>query len=272
MNVVPKERQIQVLSALVEGNSIRSVERMTGTHRDTIMRLLLRAGEGCARLLDEKMVDLPCRYVQVDEIWTFVRKKQRMLTKREKHNSELGDQYIFVALDAYTKLIPLFQVGKRDGRTATRFMADLQSRLTSRTQLTTDGFEPYVQAVEDAFGADVDYGQLVKIYKSNGAGRGRYAPPECVEAIPTIINGEPNPYKISTSYIERQNLTMRMSLARLARLSLAFSKKLDNLKAALALHFAWYNFGRVHGSLRVTPAMEAGIAGHIWTMEELVNV
>ncbi|MCH7922257.1 MAG: IS1 family transposase [Nitrospinae bacterium] len=271
MNIVPKERQIRVLMGLVEGNSLRSLERQTGTHRDTIMRLLVHTGEGCAKLLDKKMVDLPCRYVQVDEIWTFVRKKQRMLTKTEKRNPELGDQFCFVSLDSDSKLIISHCVGKRDGRTATQFMADLQRRLTNRIQLTTDGFDPYVWAVENAFGSDVDYGQLVKIYKANGAGRGRYAPPECVEAISTVINGEPNPYKISTSYVERQNLTMRMSLARLARLSLAFSKKLDNLKAALALHFAWYNFGRVHGSLRVTPAMEADIADHIWTMEELLG-
>ncbi len=235
------------------------------------MRLLCRVGEGCARLLDEKMRDLSCRHVQVDEIWTFVRKKQRVLTKKEKRNAELGDQYVFVALDADTKLIPLFHVGKRDGRMATQFMVDLQSRLMNRIQLTTDGFDPYVWAVEDAFGADVDYAQLVKIYKTNGAGRGRYAPPECVEAIPTTINGSPDPWKVSTSYVERQNLTMRMSLARLARLSLAFSKKLENLKAALSLHFAHYNLCRVHGSLRVTPTMEAGVADHVWTMEEMLN-
>lgn len=202
------------------------------------MRLLCRVREGCARLLDEMMVELPCRNIQVDEIWTFVKKKQRMLTKREKRNPELGDQYCFVSLDSDSKLIISRYVGKRDGRTATQFMADLQRRLTNRIQLTTDGFDPYVWAVENAFGSDVDYGQLVKIYASNGdAGRGRYAPPVCTEAISTVINGEPNPYKISTSYVERQNLTMRMSMARLARLSLAFSKKLENLKAALALHF-----------------------------------
>ena len=265
MNVVPKERQIRILMGLVEGNGIRSLERQTGTHRDTIMRLLCRVGEGCARLLDESMVDLSCRNVQTDEIWTFVKKKQRMLTDKEKRGPELGDKYVFVAIDADTKLIPLHHVGKRDSVTATRFMVDLQSRLRNRIQLTTDAFAPYEDAVEIAFGNEVDYGQLVKIYKSNGAGRGRYAPPECVEAIPIVINGEPNPYNISTSYVERQNLTMRMSLARLARLSLAFSKKLENLKAALALHFAWYNFGRVHGSLRVTPAMEAGVTEHVWS-------
>jgi len=272
MNVVPKERQIRILMGLVEGNGIRSLERQTGTHRDTIMRLLLRAGEGCAQLLDEKMRNLSCRHLQVDEIWGFVKKKQRVLTEKEKLDPTIGDVYTFVALDADTKLVPLFRVGKRDSWNARRFMFDLQNRLINRIQLTTDAFSPYEWAIEKAFGSNVDYAQLVKIYKTNGdAGRGRYAPPECVEAISTIINGEPNPYKISTSYVERQNLTMRMSLARLARLSLAFSKKLDNLKAALALHFAWYNFGRVHGSLRVTPAMEAGITDHIWTMKELVN-
>ncbi len=271
MNVVPKERQIRILMGLVEGNGIRSLERQTGTHRDTIMRLLYRVGEGCARLLDESMVDLPCRNVQTDEIWTFVKKKQRMLTDKEKRGPELGDKYVFVAIDADTKLIPLHHVGKRDSVTATRFMMDLQSRLRNRIQLTTDAFAPYEDAVEIAFGNEVDYGQLVKIYKSNGAGRGRYAPPECVEAIPIVINGEPNPYNISTSYVERQNLTMRMCIARLTRLSLAFSKKLENLKAALSLHFAHYNFCRVHGSLRVTPAMEAGITGCIWVMEDILG-
>lgn len=216
MNIVPKERQIQVLNALVEGNSIRSTERMTDTHRDTIMRLLGRAGDRCARLLDEKMRDLPCQNVQVDEIWTFVRKKQRMLTDKEKRNMGLGDQYCFVSLDSDSKLIISHCVGKRDGRTAIKFMLDLQRRLTNRIQLTTDGFDPYVWAVEGAFGSDVDYAQLVKLYASNGdAGRGRYAPPVCTEAIPTTINGSPNPWKVSTSYVERQNLTMRMSMARL---------------------------------------------------------
>jgi IS1 family transposase len=271
MNVVPKERQIQVLRALVEGNSIRSIERMTGTHRDTIMRLLVKVGEGCAKLLDEKMVDLPCRNVQADEIWTFVQKKRSMLKGEEKLNREIGDQYVFVAMDADTKLVPTFLVGKRDRQAAVQFMTDLHRRLRYRVQLTTDAFVPYERAVETAFGADVDYAQLVKIYRSNGAGRGRYAPPEIVEVIPTALSGSPDPMKVSTSYVERQNLTMRMCMRRLTRLTNAFSKKLENLKAALALHFAWYNFGRVHQSLRVTPAMEAGVSNHVWEMGDILN-
>ena len=271
MNVVPKERQIQVLSALVEGNSIRSIERMTGTHRDTIMRLLYRAGEGCARLLDEKMRGLDCVNIQTDEIWCYVRKKRARLTEREKLNPTIGDQYAFVGMCADTRLVISHRVGKRDKKTAAHFMADLQSRLMGRIQLTTDGFDGYLSAVENAFGSDVDFAQLVKVYGSEAeADRGYYAPPPHVtEVISTVINGSPDPWKVSTSYVERQNLTMRMQMRRLTRLTNAFSKKLDNLKAALALHFAWYNFGRVHGSLRVTPAMEAGVADHIWTMEEI---
>jgi IS1 family transposase len=217
------------------------------------------------------MVDLPCRIVQTDELWTFCGKKQRRLTKKEKRNPELGDIYVYVALDADTKLVITHSVGKRDGKTTTRFMADLQSRLTSRIQLTTDGFDAYLPAVEDSFGSEIDFAQLVKIYGADAeAGRGRYAPPpQVTEVVSTVVNGDPDPTKISTSFIERQNLTVRMQMRRLTRLTNAFSKKLDNLKAALNLHFCWYNFGRVHGSLRVTPAMEAGITDHVWMMEEL---
>lgn len=273
MNVVPKERQIQVLNALVEGNSIRSIERMTGTHRDTIMRLLCRVGERCAWLLDEKMRMMDCVNIQTDEIWCYVRKKRARLTEKEKRDPTIGDQYVFVGMCADTKLVISHRVGKRDRKTAAHFMADLQSKLTNRIQLTTDGFDGYLSAVEDSFGSDVDYAQLVKIYGSDGdAGPGYYAPPPKVtEVVSTVINGSPDPWKVSTSFVERQNLTIRMQMRRFTRFTNAFSKKLDNLKAALALHFAWYNFGRVHGSLRVTPAMEAGITDHIWTMKELLD-
>jgi IS1 family transposase len=272
MNVLPQARQIQILNALVEGVSIRSTERMTYTHRDTIMRLLVSVGEQCQHLLDQRLQGFQCEHLQLDEIWTFVRKKERRLTDMERLNPEIGDQYVFVAIDAETKLIPSFLVGKRDGHTALLFMMDLYQRLTGngRIQLTTDGFYAYLEAIEHTFGADVDYAQLVKIYAAIDAGPGRYSPPRVAETVSTVIQGSPDPEHISTSYVERQNLTMRMAMRRFTRLTNAFSKKLANLKAALALHFAHYNFIRVHRTLRVTPGMEAGMTDHVWTWKELL--
>jgi len=272
MNMLSQARQIQILDALVEGVSIRSTERMTHTHRNTIMRLLVSVGARCQRLLDERLQGFKCQHLQLDEIWTFVRKKERRLSALEQLNPEIGDQYVFVAIDAETKLIPSFLVGKRDGHTALLFMMDLYQRLTGngRIQLTTDGFYAYLEAIEHTFGADVDYAQLVKIYAAIDAGPGRYSPPRVAETVSTVIQGEPDPDHISTSYVERQNLTMRMAMRRFTRLTNAFSKKLANLKAALALHFAHYNFIRVHRSLRVTPGMEAGITDHVWTWDELL--
>ncbi len=272
MNSLKREKQLAVISALVEGNSIRSVERMTGVHRDTIMRLLNRVGERCSRLLDQHMVGFHSRLIQVDEIWTFCRKKEQRLTDAEQLNPELGDQYVFVALDADTKLIPMFTVGKRDSDNAHRFMRELRLRLNGngRIQMTTDGFRAYLPAVEEAFGDDVDYAQLVKLYGAENPGPGRYSPPRVTETVSTTINGNPDPRHVSTSYVERQNLTMRMQMRRFTRLTNAFSKSLRNLKDALALHFAHYNFVRVHGSLRVTPAMAAGVADRVWILEELL--
>jgi IS1 family transposase len=272
VNVLSQERQMQILNTLVEGVSIRSTERMTQTHRDTIMRLLVSVGERCQQLLDERLRGFECEHLQVDEIWTVVRKKERRLSDLEKLNPTIGDQYVFVALDAETKLVPSFLVGKRDGRTALQFMTDLQSRLTGngRIQLTTDGYGAYLEAVEETFGADINFAQLIKIYAAIDAGPGRYSPPRVAETVSTVIQGTPDPEHISTSYVERQNLTMRMAMRRFTRLTNAFSKKLANLKAALALHFAHYNFLRVHRTLRVTPAMEAGITDHIWTWDELL--
>jgi IS1 family transposase len=272
VNVLTLDKQIAILSALVEGNSIRSTERMTQTHRDTIMRLLRRAGEHCQRLMDHHLRGLQSQYLQVDEIWTFVQKKQAQLTEEERHNPELGDQYVFVAIDAETKLIPTFLVGKRDGQTALQFLIALQKQLSQdgRIQLTTDGLLAYRDAVELTFGAEIDYAQAVKLYASVDAGDGRYSPPRVSEVVKTVIMGNPDRDYISTSYVERQNLTMCMAMRRFTRLTNAFSKKLANLKAALALHFAHYNFLRVHRSLRVTPAMEAGMTDHVWGWEELL--
>jgi IS1 family transposase len=258
---------------LVEGVSIRSIERLTDTHRDTILRLLVSVGDRCQRLLNDRLRGFQCEHLQLDEIWTFVWKKERRLSELERLNPDIGDQYVFVAIDAENKLVPSFVVGKRDGYTALQFMQDLQPRLMAngRIQLTTDGFGPYIDAIEQTFGADVDYAQLVKIYAAIDAGPGRYSPPRVSETVSTVIQGSPDPEHISTSYVERQNLSMRMSMRRFTRLTNAFSKKLTNLKAAVTLHFAHYNFLRVHSTLRVTPAMEAGLTDHLWTWEELLT-
>jgi IS1 family transposase len=272
VNRLQLDKQIAILSTLVEGNSIRSTERMTNTHRDTIMRLLQRVGDGCQRLLDHHLRGIQSRHLQVDEIWTFVGKKQAMLTEEERDNPALGDQYVFVAIDAETKLIPTFLVGKRDGQTALQFLIALQKQLAQdgRIQLTTDGLLAYRQAVELTFGAEIDYAQAVKLYATVDAGPGRYSPPRVSEVVKTVMMGDPDPHHISTSYVERQNLTMRMAMRRFTRLTNAFSKKLAHLKAALALHFAHYNFMRVHRTLRVTPVMEAGLANHVWSWEQLL--
>jgi len=270
MNRVPLARRVQIINCLVEGNSIRSAERMTGTHRDTIMGLLVEVGEGCAKLLDEQMRERPCRRLQVDEIWAFVQKKQRQVTPADDR-SRVGHQWTFVAIDADTKLVPAHRVGKRDLDTAEAFMADLAGRLANRVQLSSDALAAYVEATERAFGADVDYGQAVKFYDAEPAGPGRYSPPKVTYSERNVIAGQPDTAHISTSYVERQNLTMRMSMRRFTRLTNGFSKKVENHKAAVALHFAHYNFVRVHRSLRVTPAMEARVSDRLWSLDELVE-
>jgi IS1 family transposase len=269
MNTLPKEKQLAVLSALVEGNSIRSVERMTGVSQVTILRLLVRVGERCSSILDTTMRNLACSCVQVDEIWTFVRKKQKRV-KQGESDQEIGDQYVFVALDADSKPIPSFTVGKRDGQTALALMTDLSRRVARRLQLTTDGFPAYIESVEESFGYDVDYAMLIKEFGPEDPGRARYSPPVVVGVTQVILNGHPNEDDISTSYVERQNLTIRMMCRRFTRLTNAFSKKLANLKAALALLFAYYNFCRIHRTLRVTPAMEAGVTDRVWGLDELL--
>jgi IS1 family transposase len=272
MNRLSVEKQVLVLNALVEGNSIRSIERMTGVHRDTIMHLLVRTGDACWCIMDQKMRRLPCKTVQVDEIWTFVKKKQKRLTDTERRlRRDWGDQYIFVALDADSKLVPAFRIGKRNLPTACRFLHDLEGRLANRIQLTADAFPAYIPAVEYAFASDIDFAQLVKVFRSMPVGAGRYSPPRIAKAEAEPIVGNPDPSKISASYVERQNLPMRMQMRRLTRLTNAFSKSLVNLKAAVALHFVWYNFGRIHQSLRVTPAMEAGIAKRLWSMGDVLE-
>ena len=267
---VRQDRDVLALQLLLEGNSIRSTERITGLDPNTIMRLLILAGQRCEKLMNEQMRQLRCRRIQCDEIWTFVGKKARHV--RTGDAAELGDQWIFVALDADTKLIPTFLVGKRSSENTQAFMKDLYHRIADhRIQLTTDAYIFYRKAVEESFGGDADFAQLTKLYGDYGQfGNERYSPGTITEVISKVRSGSPDPKHISTSFVERQNLTMRMQIRRLTRLTNAFSKKLSHLKAAIALHFAYYNFCRVHSSLRVTPAMQAGISDHIWTLAELI--
>jgi IS1 family transposase len=243
---------------------------MTDTHRDTIMRLMVEVGQGCAALANEQMRDLSCERIQVDEIWSFVRMKQARIP-RGTDRTALGDQWTFVALDADTKLVPAYRVGKRTRDNAVAFIADLSDRLSNRVQISSDSLRSYVDAVEGAFGADVDYGQIVKFYDAEPIGPGRYAPPRVTDVERTVIAGAPDQRHISTSFVERQNLTMRMSMRRFTRLTNAFSTKLENLQAAVALHFAHYNLVRTHKTLRVTPAMAAGVTNRLWSLEELVD-
>ncbi len=269
-NVLPRAKQIAVISAIVEGVSIRSIERMTGVHRDTVMRLMVKVGQACEKLLDRVMVDLPCVEIEVDEIWGYVAKKQKNVTL-EDNMAEVGDTWTFVALDPETKLIPCFRTGKRTAHNTRLFCEDLARRLRNRTQITSDAVPAYADAIDRAFDCQVDYAQVIKSYEPEDAGSGRYSPPRVSEVEKTAIIGNPDLEMASTSHVERSNLSIRMSNRRMTRLTNAFSKKLENHKAAMALHFANYNLCRVHRSLRVTPALAAGVTDHVWTVEELLD-
>lgn len=271
MNCLAKEKKTLVLSSLVEGNSVRSTERITGVHRDTILRLLQSVAKKCEEISNSTIKNVYVRYLQVDEIWTFVQKKQKRVTLEEKGAEDLGDQYVFVGIDAETKLVPSYVVGKRNGQTAIYLMRELNKRVPNRFQLTTDAFRAYLDAVDLTFGVDIDFAQLIKLFSGNGAKREGYSPSDIIGTVPMPITGKPKPEKVSTSFVERQNLTMRMQMRRFTRLTNGFSKKLKNLKCALALHFFYYNFMRIHQTLRVTPAMESGITDHIWDWGELLE-
>jgi IS1 family transposase len=263
-------KQEMVIGAMVEGSSIRSTERMTGVHRDTIMRLVVKVGNACEEIMDSTMRNLSCKDIEVDEVWSFVGKKQPHV-KPDDDPSQVGDFYTFIALDPTTKLVPTYRVGKRDLPNAQAFISDLSSRLTNRIQLSSDKLKAYVESVETVFGTEIDYGQIVKSYEAEPAGSGRYSPPKVVSVEKEYIMGNPDPAKICTSYVERQNLTVRMHIRRFTRLTNAYSKKLENMKAAVALHFCHYNFVRVHSTLRVTPAIEAGVTKDLWTIKDLVE-
>lgn len=271
MNRLDIGTQTAVISALVEGASVRSVERMTGVHRDTIIRLMVRVGETCRHIADETMRDLPCNRVEVDEIWCYVGKKQRHVLDTDDP-SEVGDFWTWVALDAETKLVPSYLVGKRDRAHAHAFMNDLASRLVNRVQISSDALRLYVDAIEANFGGDVDYATVVKSYEAEPIGPGRYSPPKVTSTEKTVIVGKPVEKLISTSYVERQNLTMRMNMRRFTRLTNAFSKKPENLRAAVDLHFCHYNLIRKHATLGATPAMAAGLATRPLTVRKLVEL
>jgi IS1 family transposase len=272
MNVLGKEKQISIIGGLAEGASIRSLERITGVHRDTIMRLGVRVGEACRKLLDEKMRGLNCTRIEIDELWAFIGKKKFHAQSLADRREGLGDAWTFLSLDPETKLIPTFLVGKRDHYHATVFLEDLARRLNHRIQLSSDAMGAYPDAVERAFGSSVDYGQIVKEFASPvPEEQRRYSPAQLVMAYKTAIVGNPNPDLVCTSYIERANLTMRTHCKRLARLTLAFSKKLANFKAAIALNIAHYNLVKTHGTLRCTPAMAAGVESSHWTVTDLIE-
>jgi len=270
-NVLNTDKQIAVIGALAEGSSIRSIERITGVHRDTIMRLGVKIGQGCVTLLDAKMRDLPCRRLELDEIWGFIGKKERHL--RPDDDPQYGDVWTFCAIDADTKLVPSFKCGKRDLATAKAFVGDVASRMANRVQISADALRAYQDAIEQTFGDDVDFAQIIKTYEhdeSQHPGR-KYSAPEFVSVEKRAVTGSPDMDLVSTSYVERLNATTRLQMRRLTRLTLAFSKKLENFEAAVALHFAYYNLVKRHGTLRCTPAMAAGIERDFWSVGDLVE-
>lgn len=271
MNRLAPEKRAAVVASLVEGNSIRSTVRMTGVAKNTVTKLLVDLGTVCSVYQDRVMRDLPCKRVQVDELWCFVYAKQKNVPIDKL--GEAGDVWTWVAIDADTKLVPTYRVGARDAHEAALFLNDLASRISGKPQITSDGWTPYTVGVPRAFGGDVDYAQLVKLYGTDANPRKpeqRYSPSVCIDAVPHRVTGNPDPDHISTSYAERLNLTMRMSMRRYTRLTNAFSKKIENLAAAVSLHFMHYNFCRVHKTLGTTSAVAAGITDHVWTLNDLI--
>jgi IS1 family transposase len=272
MNKLPLSKRVQILQMLCEGASMRAISRVADVSINTVTKLLVDAGKACADYQDKTLRNLPCRRVQADEIWSFCYSKQKNTPEDKKGRFGYGDVWTWTAIDADTKLIISWLVADRGAKAAMEFIDDLSQRLSNKIQLTTDGHKMYLEAVESAFGGEIDYAMLVKIYGSNPESQKRYSPPECIGAERSVICGNPDQEHISTSYAERQNLTMRMNMRRFTRLTNGFSKKVENHCHALALYFMVYNFVRIHKSLRVTPAMSAGVTDRLWTMEDVVNL
>jgi IS1 family transposase len=272
MNKLPFERRVQILHLLVEGNSLRATARLADASFNTTAKLFVDAARACADYQDRTLRNLKCKRLQLDEIWSFVYAKQKNVSGAKAAPSNAGDVWTWVAIDADTKLVPSWRIGDRSSQTAIAFTDDLASRLASRVQITTDGHRPYLEAIEGSFGADVDYAMLVKIYGADAAGEKRYSPAECIGAVKHRIEGSPDPKHVSTSFAERQNLTLRMSSRRFTRLTNAFSKKVENHALSVALHYMHYNFCRIHKTLRVTPAMAAGVTDHLWSVADIVSM
>jgi IS1 family transposase len=270
-NILSTDKQVAVISALAEGSGIRQIERITGVHRDTIMRLGVRVGQGCQTLLDHKMRNLPCQHLQFDELWGFIGKKERHM--RPADSPELGDVWTFCAIDSDTKIVPSFKVGKRDHVTANAFVADVASRMANRVQISSDALRAYVDAIELSFGSDVDFAQIIKTYWNDDSiiAERKFSAPEVVTTEKKSVIGRPDMRFASTSHIERLNGTTRLHMRRLTRLTYAFSKKRENFEAAVGLHFAYYNLVKRHITLRCTPAMAAGIERDFWTVGNLVE-
>lgn len=266
------ERKAQVVAMLCEGSSIRSIERVTGIHRDTVMRLGVRMGQGCQKIMDEKLRGLNCRQIQLDEAWGFIGAKQKTVHQK-KLSGELGDVWVWVALDAETKLVPCIAIGDRSAYMANCFLEDLASRVVNRVQVSSDALKAYQNAVDRAFGCNVDYGSVIKTFSHTELeDTRRYSPPKVVKVEKQVVQGMPDQEAISTSYVEKQNHTLRMHCRRMSRLTNAFSKKRKNFEAAVNLHYTYYNFVKRHASIRCTPAMEAGVEKSQWTVNDLVEM
>lgn len=268
MNRLTVERRVAVVAALVEGNSIPSTVRMTGTNKRTILRILAEVGEACAEYQNHHMIGLSCQRLQVDKIWSFCHAKAKNVPAEKRGTFGYGDVWVWTAIDADTKLVPCWMIGLRDTPYATAFMRDLASRLANRVQLTTDGLKYYLTAVHIAFEGDVDYSQLIKVYGIDPQGEKRYSPGVCIDCIQKTVTGDPDPAHVNTSYVERQNLTMRMR----TRLMNAFTKKIENHRAAVALHYMHYNFARVHQTIKMTPAIAAGVTDRVWSLADIVRL
>lgn len=272
MNTLNRQKQIAVLASLVEGNSIRATCRMTGVAKGTVLSLLARVGAACADYQNKTLHNLSCKRVEVDEIWSFCYAKSKNVPEDKRGRFGFGDVWTFTSICADSKLVPTWRVGRRDFQNAWKFLRDLEFRMAGRIQITTDGSNVYDYSVQEAFNGEVDYAVLQKIYGSSLEGERRYSPPVCLGAKRKAVLGNPDPAHVSTSYVERQNLTMRMKMRRFTRLTNGFSKKVDNLSHAVALHFMHYNFCRVHQTLKTTPAIAAGIANRVFTLEDVLEL